>query len=607
MELTWTIGGMAGAGIMVTGRTMTKAFVRGGYNVVGYPEYPSLIRGGHNVYQIRVSDEEVNAPVHHNDVVVALNRDAIIFHRHTLPEGGVMIYDSNNVEIGEMKVPEGLQVLAVPTSDIVKEKELDPRMKNTIMMGATFGLLDYPTEDLEDVLRDEFSRKGEEIVKKNIEAVHAGAEHIRKNYPDVKFEKKFKPLKKEGGKIVIGGNEAFGMGAIAAGLRFYSAYPMTPASHLLHYLVSREQKYDLVVKQTEDELAAIQYAMGAGFAGVRAMCGTSGGGFALMTETLGCDALSETPLVVYVAQRTGPSTGMPTWTEQADMRFILHASQGEFLRVVIAPGDMQECFYAAGEALNLAEKYQIPVLVLTDKFNAESHFSTPRFDLSKVKIEEGELAENLPELPKNERFRRYAVTDSGVSPRSLPGTPNGMYVATSYEHREDSFSSEDFHNRKEQVDKRARKIESLIEEIPSPEVYGNKDAEVAVVCWGSQKLPAVDALPLLKGKGVDVQVVHFKYLFPIPEKRVLEILGKPRHTVLVENNSTGQFAGLLREHTGFVPSLLALKYDGRQWYPSQIAETVEKGMKEGFKEKMVKVGEKVSFDYYNMIPYEEVK
>ncbi len=607
MEFAWTIGGMAGAGIMVTGRTMTKAFVRGGYNVVGYPEYPSLVRGGHNVYQIRVSDEEINSPVGHNDVVVALNRDAVLFHRHTLPEGGVLIYDADSVKIEEMEVPAGIQVIAVPTLGIIEKKKLDKRMRNTVMMGATFGLLDYPTDDLEDILGKEFARKGREIVEKNIEAVHAGAEHVKKNYPGVKFEKKFGPLKKEGGKIVIGGNEAFGMGAIAAGFKFYSAYPMTPASNLLHYLAPREQRYELVVKQTEDEIAAVQYAMGAAYAGVRAMVGTSGGGFALMTETLGCDALSETPLVVYVAQRTGPSTGMPTWTEQADMRFILHASQGEFLRVVMAPGDMQECFFSAGEAFNLAEKYQIPVLVLTDKFNAESHFSTAKFDSSKIKIERGEIAGELPELPPNERFKRYAFTDSGVSPRPLPGTPNGMHVATSYEHREDSFSSEDFHNRKAQVDKRAKKIDALIEEIPSPEVYGEADADVAVICWGSQKLPAVDALPLLKGKGVKAQVIHFKYLLPIPAERVLGIFGKAKNTVLIENNSTGQFAGLLREHTGFVPSLLALKYDGRQWFPAQIAETVEEAVKGGFREKLVKAGEKVSFDYYNTDIYKEVK
>lgn len=592
---------------MVTGRTMTKAFVRGGYNVVGYPEYPSLVRGGHNVYQIRISDGEVNAPVHHNDMVVALNRDAVIFHRHTLPEGGILVYDSSGVKIEELEVPEGIRAVAVPTQDLIKEKGLDPRMRNTIMMGATLGLMHYPSDDLEDTLRREFERKGEEIVKKNIEAVHAGAGHVREKYPDVKTSKELKPLKKEDGKIVIGGNEAFGMGAIAAGLKFYSAYPMTPASNLLHYLAPREQKYELVVKQTEDEIAAIQYAMGAAFAGVRAMVGTSGGGFALMTETLGCDALSETPLVVYVAQRAGPSTGMPTWTEQADLRFMLHASQGEFLRVVMAPGDMQECFYAAGEAFNLAEKYQIPVLVLTDKFNAESHFSTPKFDASRIKIDRGVVADGLPELPAKEKFARYKVTDSGISPRVLPGTPGGMYVATSYEHREDSFSSEDFRNRKEQVDKRARKIDSLIKEIPGPEVYGEEGADVAIVCWGSQKLPAVDALPLLKERGIKAQVVHFKYIFPIPADSVLGVLGKVNSTVLIENNSTGQLAGLLREYTGFVPSQLALKYDARQWFPAQVADIVENAVKNGFKEKLVKVGEKVSFDYYNTLPYEEVK
>ncbi len=604
MEFTWMIGAEAGAGTAVTGRTLVKVFARGGYNVVGYPEYPSLIRGGHNTYQIRVSDRKIHSPVKKNDVVVALNRDGIIFHCDSIRKGGVLIHDAD-IDAAGIKMPEGVSVLPVPIKKIIEENKLNPRMANTVTAGASLGLIDYPMDDFFILLDKEFSRKSKEIVDLNIKAAKAGFDYVKKNF-NSDFKIKFGPIKKDGNKIVIGGNEAFALGAVAGGMKLFAAYPMTPASSVLHYLAEKERDFSMVVKQTEDELAAIEYAIGASYAGVRAATATSGGGFALMTESLGLAALSETPIVVFLAQRTGPSTGMPTWTEQADLRFALHAAQGEFLRVLLAPGTVDEEFFLGAEAFNLAEKYQIPVIVLSDKFLSESHFSTERFDASRVKIERGEIITEIrKKLAPMERFARYKLTRSGISPRPLPGTPNGLYVATSYEHREDSFSTELFSMRKEMADKRARKQKLLDKEIPLPKVYGKKDAQISIICWGSQMLPAVDALALLEAKGINANVIHFSYIYPLP-KKIRKLLKSAKHTISIENNSTGQFTGMLKEYLSFRPKILALKYDGRQFFPEEIAHIVEEAHRNKFRKKIIRVVDKYPYEYYNPAQYSEV-
>jgi 2-oxoglutarate ferredoxin oxidoreductase subunit alpha len=604
MEFTWIIGAEAGAGSMVTGRTLAKVFARGGYHVIGYPEYPSLIRGGHNTYQIRASDKEIHSPVKKNDVVVALNRDGIIFHREHINKGGVLIYDSE-IDASSIRMPEGVSVFPVPLKQIIEQNKLDPRMANTITVGISLGLIDYPMDDFFKLLEKEFSRKSKEIVDLNVKAAKAGYDYVKGNFKG-NFSIKFKPMKNDGNTIVIGGNEAFALGAVAGGVKMFAAYPMTPASSVLHYLAEKERDFNIVVKQTEDEIAAVEYAIGAAYAGVRAGTSTSGGGFSLMVESLGLSALSETPVVVFLSQRPGPSTCLPTWTEQGDLRFALHASQGEFLRVLIAPGTVDEEFYLGAEAFNFAEKYQLPVIVMSDKFLSESHFSARKFEPSKVKIERGEIASNPKALKPMERFERYKITKSGISPRTFPGTQNGMHVATSYEHREDSFSSENFENRVEMVDKRARKQKLLEKDIPLPKIYGKKDAPISIICWGSQLLPALDALPILEAKGVHANVIHFAYLYPLP-KRIRALLKAAKNTIMIENNSTAQFAGMLKEFLSFRPNVLALKYDGRQFFPDEVADAVEKAKADKFRRKVMRVVDKGEYEYYNPALYSEVR
>ncbi|MFH1785524.1 MAG: 2-oxoacid:acceptor oxidoreductase subunit alpha [Candidatus Micrarchaeota archaeon] len=601
MEFTCKIAGRAGAGVMTTGRLMIKCFTRGGYNAVGYPEYPSLIRGGHNTVQIRISDKEINSPVQEQDLVIALNKDAVFYHMGTVANGGMIIYDQL-IDISKFKIRPDVKMHPVPLSKLTQDAGGTEQMKNTVALGAALAVVDYPFDMLTEIMQDEFGRKGPEIVKANINAAKVGYDFVKNNNIN---GKNIKPISHKR-KLVITGNEAVTLGAIQGGVKFYSAYPMTPASTILHYMIENEQTFGLVVKQTEDEIAAMNYAIGAAFAGARAMVGTSGGGFALMTEALGLAAISETPVVVAIAQRVGPSTGMPTWTEQGDLRFALHASQGEFLRVVLAPGDVTECFELTAKAANLAEKYQIPVIILTDKHLGESVFSTEEFKHKKVKIERGKIVKELPTLPPMTRWKRYAFTDDGVSERVFPGTPNGNHVASSYEHDEHGFSSESFSMRTMQVQKRAKKLTSLMKELDQPETYGStaKDADVVLLGWGSQKLSVIDALPLLEKKGIKAKFVHFTHLYPLDEKTVKKAVRGAKVTIMIENNSTAQFAGVLRETASVEMDFHLLKFNGRPFLPEQIADEIEKLKNAEYKgPKEIVVLEKDDMEYYSPSRY----
>ncbi|MFH0884880.1 MAG: 2-oxoacid:acceptor oxidoreductase subunit alpha [Candidatus Micrarchaeota archaeon] len=598
MDFVFKIAGQAGAGVMITGRLMVKCFTRGGYHVIGYPEYPSLIRGGHNTVQVRISDKPIHSPRRECDLVVALNKDAIFYHMESMARGGMIIYDQL-IDTSRFKLRPDVRMHAHPLSKLTLEVGGTEQMKNTAALGAALAAVEYPFGRLETLIREELARKGEEIIKVNINAAKAGYEFVKSN--GISFGKKIAPIHEER-KPIITGNEAISLGAVRGGMKFYAAYPMTPATSILHYLIEKEKQFSIITKQTEDEIAAINYAIGASFAGVRSMVGTSGGGFALMTEALGMAAISETPIVVALVQRIGPSTGMPTWTEQGDLRFALHASQGDFPRVILAPGDVQEAFFLTAKAHNLAEKYQIPVILLSDKFLSETVFSTERFDQSKVKIERGKLVNGpLPQLAPMTRWKRYAITDDGVSERAIPGTENGMHVGTSYEHDESGFSSESFVMRTRQVDKRAAKMRRILKEMEAPDVFGAiEGSEVTLVTWGSMKLPALDALALLEAKGIRARLVSFTHLYPLNPRAVKKALRNAGVTIIVENNSTAQFAGMLKEYANVKLDFHMLKYDGRQFFAEQIAEEVVKLKAAGFKGgQRIEVVEKEDMEYYN--------
>jgi len=384
-------------------------------------------------------------------------------------------------------------------------------------------------------------------------------------------------------KLLLSGNEATALGALRAGLKFYAAYPMTPASSILHFLAAHEKEYKIITKHTEDEIAAINMVIGASVAGARAMCATSGGGFALMAESLGFGGIIETPFVIAVAMRPGPATGLPTWSGQGDLRFVMHAGQDEFPRIILAPGTVEECFKLAYQAFSLADAFQVPVIILIDKFLGESQtaiqleksvFKTKNLnDNLKLKnIDTGQAIQN-----NNKIFKRYQFTKTGISPRALPGTPNKLFIANSDEHDEFGYSEEDANNRIKMTDKRMRKLESIVKILPEPKWYGPDKADLTLITWGSQLGPALETLKTTKQPNQQtINILHFSYLYPLPIQKILNEVKKIKKSQCLKNNYSGVFADYLFEKTGFKVDEKLLKYDGRPFFADLLKADLRK-------------------------------
>ena len=575
----WKIGGAAGQGIKSSGLVFMKACTRGGLSAFGYLEYPSLIRGGHNTFQVRVEDKPVGTLVRSIDVLVALNRESVFLHKDELAPGAVVILDGDRVKVTPQDIGrDDVRFLSVPALAISKELKVSELLENEIFMGASFGLLQYDFAVLEGVLRDEFASKGDEIVRENITAARRGYEHATQGFDCDSFDHRLEVIEGKERQMVLTGNDALALGAIKAGCKFYAAYPMTPASSILHTMASLQHDYGLVVKHVEDEISAINMTIGAGYAGVRAMCGTSGGGFALMNEGYSLAGMIEAPLVVVEAQRGGPATGIPTWTEQADLKFVLSAGHGEFPRFVLAPGDPEECYALMGEAFNIADEYQAPVIVLVDKHLSESAWSYPFFK-HEFPINRGPWVsdEELKSLAaQGVRFKRYDLSaENGVSRRVVPGQhKNGIFTSNSDEHDEYGYSCEEIDNRVAMSSKRFRKVDSYKAVMPAPKVYGPADAELTIVCWGSTKTMALEALGWLSAEGRSVNVLHLTHLSPFPSEAVTEVLSRAKVLLDVEHNATAQMADVIRMHTGVFIEHRLLKNDGRPILPEEIADKV---------------------------------
>lgn len=573
-RLTVKIGGEAGFGIATSGYVLTKTLVRGGLHAMDYTEYPSLIRGGHNSFLLRVDDEPVYAPLSAVNVLIALNKATIFLHEAELTEDGAILYDADEIDLDpsrDLKRPK-LRTYPVPLEKLAVKAAGRKLMRNMVALGAFLAITDFPCELIEEVIRDVFGDKGKtKTIDKNIAAARAGYTYVLDNFPD-DFDYVLKPNKQRGKQMVINGAEAVGLGAIAADCKVYSAYPMTPSSPVLHFLASKEDEVGMIVRQPEDEISAINVALGASYTGARSMTGTAGGGFSLMVESIGLAAMTETPLVIMEAMRPGPATGLPTWTDQGDLRFVMHAAQGEFPRVVMAPGDVDESFELTFEAFNLADRYQLPVFVLTDKYLNESHFTTKPFETKKLKIDRGKIVSDKELKGLKRRFKRYELSPDGVSPRSLPGQENGIFMANSDEHDEFGYSSEDARMRIAQVDKRFAKLRGLVGEVPSSKLHGPKTAELTIIGWGSTKGAILTALNHLKEEGIKANYLQFITISPFPEKLATRILGNAEKTLLVENNRTGQLGGVIREYTGVTTPNRLLKYDGRPIYPEEIVQ-----------------------------------
>lgn len=572
-SVQWKIGGEAGFGIMTTGLVFSRIMARGGLKTFAYPEYPSLIRGGHNTYQVAVHPTQSTSQLRAVHILIALNRETITIHESELADNAAVIYDPDDWsgETPTLSHPSAT-LIAVPLTAITKQFDSARVARNTVALGASLALLNYPWEIVEGVINDWFGRKKPQLTETNIGLTKAGYDAVAGKYSQFPYH--LAPVAGAPKQMVISGNGSIAMGAMKAGMKFYAAYPMTPSSDILGYLARQEDTMGLVVKHTEDEISAMNMAIGAGFAGVRAMTGTSGGGFALMVEALGLAGIAEVPVVIVMGQRPGPSTGLPTWTSQSDLRFVLHASQGEFPRIVLAPGDAQECFYMTHHAFNLAEIYQLPVLILVDKYVQESWQSVEPYDTSMLVINRGALLTPEQVLARNEKhFKRHEHTEDGISPRTVPGTEGGVHIASSYEHTEEGFTTEDEIETTKQNDKRMRKLDTyLATHAKGPQFFGAEKADITIVGWGSTKLPALEAVRMAEERGLSLNYLHFTELYPLPIAQTVDALSRCTTTLCVEGNKLGQLEQWIFENTGIRMNGSFHKYGGRPFYPEEIID-----------------------------------
>ncbi len=573
-EATIGIGGAAGDGLDKAGDALAKTAARLGLYLYAYNSYQSVIRGGHIWLRLRMAAEKVYSHGDHLHVLIALNQDAIERHAPEVEAGGVVVFNADKLHCDAALLRDDVIPVPLPVAELAKGVgKLQPVMQNTIALGAVLFLLGLDFEVASGVLRDTFQHKGEAIAELNVRLAQAGYDYARQAFVPLGYSWNFSRVRRP----FVTGNEAISLGAVAAGCKFYSAYPMTPASSILHWMASHGERCGIVVKQCEDELAVVNMAIGAGHAGVRAMCGTSGGGFALMTEAIGQAGMIESPVVIVEVQRGGPSTGIPTKTEQADLNQVFGASQGDYPRVILAPADVTDCFWTAVEAFNLAEKYQLPVIIISDLLLSE-HPETVEPDAFShdVPINRGEL---VTEWKGQGPFKRYAFTRSGVSPRALPGTDGTVYVAATDEHDEEGILISDvFTNpavRRKMAEKRMKKLEALRRELPPPKLEGSRDALVTLIGWGSTKGVIGEAVTQLQAEGMRANQLHFKYIFPFHARETLEILKSCKRTISVEVNQTGQFARHLRAEAGFSVDDQILKYDGEPFEPRHIVSQVK--------------------------------
>lgn len=568
-RILWKIGGEAGYGIMTTGIVLSKIVSRLGYHVFDSVEYPSLIRGGHNTYDVFISDEEIHSLKHKVDYLICLNKDTFELHKDRLTSNTVIVYDPNEFDPGE-----GFQKAAVPFSEILKNHQGKIVMENMIALGASLALMGGDLTILNEIITKQFSKKGEAIIEINHKFAAEGFKYVKDNHQEL-----IKPIlevKEADKKMVLSGNEAFALGSVIADCRLYAAYPMTPATEVQTTLASWQNKTGMIVRHSEDEIAAILTAIGGSFAGVRSATGTSGGGFALMVESISLAGITETPLVIFLSQRPGPATGMPTWTEQADLLFAINAGHGEFPKIVLAPGDVSEMLELSAKAYNLADVYQTPVIIMSDMFLSESHKTVTEIFLnnliSQYKINRGKLVTK----PFDQKYLRYKETEDGISERLVPGTKGYFYQANSYEHVEDGHTTEDSWVRINQVNKRKRKILNYLKaDSVLPKIYGDFDkAETVFVAWGSMKGPVLEAIKLLKENKKEIALIHFTHLYPLDGEKVKNLFSAKKHYVLLENNSEGQFGKLLKQEAGVDLKEKLLKYDGRTFWPEEIQRYV---------------------------------
>lgn len=566
-ELSWKIGGQQGEGLESTDRIFSTALNRLGYYLYGYRHFSSRIKGGHTNNKIRISTKPIRAISDDLDILVAFDQETIDLNAKELRANGVVIAD----EKFSPKLPEGVnaRLFAVPFTKIAEELGTS-LMKNMVATGASAALLGLPVEVIAKVVEEEFGRKGPVVVEKNVEAVSRGAKYVMDIAGGPLEEFRLEPADGKGRLFMIG-NDAIGLGAIAAGCRLMAAYPITPASEIMEYLIKRLPKFGGTVVQTEDEIAAVTMAIGANYGGVRAMTASAGPGLSLMMEGIGLAGMTETPVVIVDTQRGGPSTGLPTKQEQSDLNAMIYGTHGEIPKVVLAPSTIEECFYDTIEAFNIAEKYQCPVILLTDLQLSLGKQTAELLEYDRIRIERGNVVTEAPPLEEDKLFERYKITESGISPRVFPGTKHGIHHVTGVEHDQEGRPSEHAGNRKQMMDKRLRKLKQLQVTNPIKVNAPHEAPDVLFIGMGSTGGTIDEARGRLEKEGLKTNHVTVRLIHPFPAEQLLPHLQKAKTVLVVENNATAQLANQIKLHCGHADKIRnVLKYDGNPFLPSDV-------------------------------------
>ncbi|MFK3959251.1 2-oxoacid:acceptor oxidoreductase subunit alpha [Guptibacillus hwajinpoensis] len=578
-QLSWKVGGQQGEGIDSTGEIFAIALNRLGYYLYGYRHFSSRIKGGHTNNKIRVSTKEVRAVSDDLDMLIAFDQETIDVNAHELHSKGIIIADAKFKPVK----PENCQatLVIIPFTEIATELGTS-LMKNMVAIGATSAALGIDTATYQAVVEEIFGRKGEKVVNNNMEAIQRGADAYNESAGN---RVQTLSLKKADGKhrMFMIGNDAIALGALAGGARLMAAYPITPASEIMEYLIKKLPEFGGTVVQTEDEIAAATMAIGSNYAGVRTLTASAGPGLSLMMEAIGLSGITETPLVIVDTQRGGPSTGLPTKQEQSDLLAMIYGTHGEIPKIVIAPSTVEEAFYDAIEAFNLAEEYQCPVILLSDLQLSLGKQSVEPLDYNKIKIRRGKLNDDaIAEREDKSYFKRFEVTDDGISNRVIPGTKNGIFHVTGVEHDETGKPSEVPQNRKDQMEKRLRKISNLSFPQPIFKVEQHKEPDVLLIGFNSTRGSIEEVMPRLEADGLKVNHAQIRLVHPFPADELKPMLQAAKKVIVIEHNATGQLASLVKMNVGYGEKIESLlKYDGNPFLPGDIHQQCKEMLANG--------------------------
>lgn len=611
-ELSWMIGGPQGSGVNSTAELFAKALCRGGLQVFGNIEYHSNIKGRHSFYRLRVSESPVRSHLEEIDFLVALDQETLFGdfynefpthwgHINEIVGGGGVLYNKEDVPEGPSRFHrDDIVLLPFPSLDLLEEAleaagkggqaQKYHIMMNTIAFGANVGILDYDFDFVAPVIQEGFKHK-KKVAELNVSAARCAYEHAQANFQS-QIPYRLKPIRPTKSQILMKGTQAVGIAKLKAGCAFQTYYPISPATDESVYLEEHQRQYNMTIVQTEDEVAAIDMAVAAAHGGVRSSTSTAGPGFALMPEGVGWAGITESPgPVLCLYQRGGPSTGIPTRHEQGDLRFALHAGQGEFPKIILAPGDIEECFFDTFQAFNYADRYQCPIIILLDKHLATSYLTTEPFDTSQVKVDRGLYFEPGSE---NGRYLRYRFTQSGITPRSVPGQEGGIFWTTSDEHDPAGHVSEGIANRLAVYEQRMKKMELAEQEIADDDklnLIGQKKADVTVVSWGSPKGAILDALAAMNSDKEQLNFLQVRLIHPFPATAVEDILSRTRKNICIESNYSGQLAGLIQEKTRVKMHHRVVKFDGRPFSVNEVTAAVKAALDDGGEHILVSEGE----------------